>query len=119
MKTPALICSFALLLVVGCGTSFKYTPTHTSAYGRQIDRGGIALAHGQDLRPTDQREPAWAEDAENIAARATATELRNSKLFSRVKIHDDSPNPRKFSTQVDFRVNKFQCANHAAFFESA
>ncbi len=73
---------------------------------------------GEDLRPGEERRPDWAGQAEPIVARALTDELKHAQLFSRVKNHAGTVNPKKYPELVKFRVKKFECYNRPAFLET-
>src|SRR5579883_1138904 len=90
--TAALI-ALCLGLAAGCATSFKYQPKHDATYAPISNNRGVEITSAQDLRPEGEKEPEWSRKVEVIVARATADELKYSKLFQRVKIHLSGPLP--------------------------
>lgn len=111
------VCLGVWAICLGCST-FKFTPLHPPVGGEGEPRTGLAIQTGEDLRPANERRPAWCQNAEKIVARALAEEVRDAKLFRRVKIHADRVNPARYNEYVQFRVRKFQCYNQAGFLES-
>ena len=112
----------AMLFVIvavgaGCATSFKYRSDYAHSFSPMAGEQGLAIRTGQDARPMEERQPAWAADAEKIVARALADEVKHAKLVRRVKIHADAANPKKYPLAIAFRVEKFECHNQAAFLE--
>lgn len=114
-----LLASAFVSLCAGCSTSFKYTPTREQTYAPVVNRTGLAIRTGGDLRPDEEKQPGWCRNAEPIVAKALAEEVRLNKLFDRVKIHSKDVNPKKFSEIIQFRVKKFECASKPSFLESA
>jgi len=100
-------------LDLGCGTSFKYTSRPDPVYPAIARQTGLAIQTGQDDRPPEGKQPDWAENAESIVARALAKEVKNARLFQRVKIHAQDVNPQKYSRTVHFRVLQFECSDQA------
>ena len=113
-------CFVAIIgLCAGCSPSFHYTPAFGKISPAITGSTGLAISTGLDLRPTDQRQPDWAKNAELIVSDALAEEVRHAKLFHRVKTHAGSVNLKKYSEVVRFRIQTFECRNEPAFFEQA
>ena len=71
---------FALLvLLTGCGTHFKYQPTHAQSYPHISNNHGVAIIPGEDLR-IDTEHPDWSRKVPTIVADALSDELKHNML---------------------------------------
>ena len=101
-----------LVLLCGCGTTFKYNPRHDQVYASIPNNLGVEIVQAQDLRAANEKEPEWSKDVGVIVARAVADELNHARVFQRVKIHFSSElTSRKFSHLIELRVEQFRYYN--------
>jgi len=110
--------AFVAIVCAGC-SSFHYAPSYREPISVPAPAPtGLAVATGQDIRPPEAKRPDWALPAENIVARALASEVKHYNLFRRVKIHADDANPAKYPLIVDFRVRQFGCVPQPTLLQS-
>lgn len=107
------------LLLTGCGTRFKYQPSHAQSYRTIADNRGIAIIRGEDLR-IDTTHPDWSPEVPTIVADALADELKHNRVFQRVKVRRSLPGTsnRDFSHLVTFHIQEFEYHDESNTLES-
>ena len=108
---------FALLvLLTGCGTHFKYQPTHALSYPHISNNHGVAIIPGEDLR-IDTEHPDWSRKVPTIVADALSDELKHNHIFQSVKIRSSQPK-KGYSHVVTFRIQQFEYHDESSTLES-
>jgi len=108
-----------LLLLAGCGTSFKYRPSHAQSYTPISNNRGVAIIRGDDLR-IDTTHPDWSRGVPAIVADALVDELKHNRIFQRVKIRGSLPkrSDTDYSHVVTFRIQQFEYHDESNALES-
>ena len=105
-----------LILLTGCGTRFKYQPSHAQSYSHISNNRGVAIIPGEDLR-IDTDHPDWSQKVQAIVADALADELKHNRIFQRVSIRSSQPK-KGYSHLVTFRIQQFEYHDEANSLES-
>lgn len=123
LSVTATLALFLACILTGCGTPFKYTPSHTGTYAKAGNTRDAEILKGKDVRTgKDRKGVKWNKPVQSIVADALADELRHSGIFARVgqsKNEVPSADSGTYSHTIAFKVHRLRLYNAATTGEVA